>query len=191
LVAFGVWGLLSAAIDGQERTSQRFSRAGRGVVALAIAGFTVRLLVTGSGGRGDNTGQQELTAKLLGLPGGRVLVFVIGLGVVIAAVLSGRRAVGRHFLRDMDLTGMSARTRRLVRWLGMLGFLAKGVAYAVIGLLLCTAAVHLDPNRAGGLDKALRTLAAQPFGIVLLAVVTVGFAAFGVYCFADARYRTK
>ncbi len=76
-----------------------------------------------------------------------------------------------------------------MKWLGTLGYLAKGVAYAVIGILLVVAAVKLDPQRAGGLDKALRTMATQPFGVVLLVAVAIGFAAFGVYCFFDARYR--
>ncbi|HEY0447759.1 DUF1206 domain-containing protein, partial [Actinophytocola sp.] len=38
-----------------------------------------------------------------------------------------------------------------------------------------------------GLDAALRTLAAQPFGTIALVVVALGLAAFGVYCFAAAR----
>jgi hypothetical protein len=73
--------------------------------------------------------------------------------------------------------------------LGTLGFLAKGVAYAVIGALLMTAAVEVDPKKAGGLDAALKTLAAQPFGVVLLVVVGLGLAAYGCYCFVEGWYR--
>lgn len=194
LIAFGVWQLLTAATSyrwvrpERKRTTRRLSAAGRAVVVFAIAAFTLRLLVTGDGGSGGG-GQQEMTARLLALPGGRVLVAAIAIGVLVAAVLSARRGVRDRFLRDLDLAGASAAARRWVKWLGRLGFLAKAVAYAVIGLLLGTAAVKLDPNRAGGLDTALRTLAAQPFGTVLLVAVAIGFAAFGAYCFADARYR--
>jgi signal transduction histidine kinase len=39
------------------------------------------------------------------------------------------------------------------------------------------------------LDVALRTLAAQSYGAVLLAVVAAGLAAFGVFALFDARYR--
>jgi uncharacterized protein DUF1206 len=198
LIAFGIWQLLAAAtgfgwVAGKrKRTMRRLSAAGRAVVVLAIAAFTLRMLTGqsgGSGSGGSGSGQQEMTARLLALPAGRVLVIVIGLGVVAAAVLSGRRGVRKTFLEDLDLAGVSTGTRSWVRWLGMVGYVAKGVAYLVIGVLLCTAGIHVDPSRAGGLDKALRTLAAQPFGIVLLVAVAIGFAAFGVYSFADARWR--
>lgn len=194
LIAFGIWQLLAAAtgfrwvVGKRKRTMRRLSAAGRAVVVLVIASFTLRLLTGGGSGSGGS-GQQEMTARLLTLPAGRLMVIAIGIGVVVAAVLSVRRGVRKSFLRDLDLAGVSAGTRSWVERLGMLGYLAKGVAYAVIGLLLCTAAIHVDPSRAGGLDKALRTLAAQPFGVVLLVAVAIGFAAFGVYCFADARWR--
>ena len=193
LIAFGIWQLLAAAtgfrwVTGKrKRTMRRLSAAGRAIMVLTIASFTLRLLTSGTATSGS--GQQEMTARLLALPAGRVLVIAIGIGVLVAAVLSARRGIRKSFVRDLDLTGVSARTRSWVERLGMLGYLAKGVAYAVIGLLLCTAAIHVDPSRAGGLDKALRTLAAQPFGVVLLVAVAIGFAAFGVYSFADARWR--
>lgn len=193
LIAFGIWQLL-AAVTGyrwvtpkRKRELRRLSAAGRAVVVFAIASFTLKLL-TGMGSSGGNA-QQEWTARLLQLPGGRFLVILIGLAVIVAAVLSVRRAIGHRFLRDLDLRSATARTRQWVKRLGVLGYLAKSVAYAVIGILLTVAAVDLDPAEAGGLDAALRTLAAQPFGIVLLVAVAIGFAAFGVYCFFDARYR--
>lgn len=194
LVAFGVWQLL-AAVAGyrwmttkRRRATRRLTAAGRGIVVLVIAAFTLRLLAGGASG-GGNSGQQEMTARLLAVPGGRVLVFVIGLAVLVAAVLSARRGMRKRFLMELDLTGAAMATRRYVRWSGAIGYLAKGVAWAVIGVLLCVAAVQLDPNRAGGLDKALRTLAVQPFGVALLVAVALGFVAFGIYSFADARYR--
>lgn len=194
LVAFGVWQLL-AAVTGyrwmtpkRKRTTRRLTAAGRGIVVLAIASFTLRLLTGGGAGTGAN-GQQEMTARLLAVPGGRALVFVIGLAVLAAAALSARRVMRQRFLRDLNLAGATAATRRWVRWSGTIGYLAKGVAWAVIGVLLCVAAVQLDPNRAGGLDKALRTMAGEPYGVVLLVAVALGFVAFGIYCFADARYR--
>jgi len=50
------------------------------------------------------------------------------------------------------------------------------------------AAVQFDPSKANGLDPALKTLAAQPFGMFLLVVVAIGLAAYGVFCFFDAKY---
>ncbi len=74
-----------------------------------------------------------------------------------------------------------------MRRLGLVGWTSKGAAYAVIGVLVGLAALRANAAESGGLDKALHTLAAQPFGVLLLALMALGFAAFGVYCFAAAR----
>jgi hypothetical protein len=48
--------------------------------------------------------------------------------------------------------------------------------------------VQFDASKANGLDPALKGLAGQPFGMILLAIVAVGLAAYGVFCFFDAKY---
>ncbi len=70
-----------------------------------------------------------------------------------------------------------------------MGFAAKGVALAVVGLLLGYAAITFDPEKARGLDGALHTIAGQPFGQYLLTAVALGFVAFGLFAFAQSRYR--
>jgi drug/metabolite transporter (DMT)-like permease len=65
---------------------------------------------------------------------------------------------------------------------------AKGLVTVLVGVLVVVAAVQFEPQRANGLDAALKTLAAQPFGVVLLVATAVGLVAFGVFCAFDARY---
>ena len=71
---------------------------------------------------------------------------------------------------------------------GRVGYVAKGVALVVLGALFVLAAVRSDPQEAGGLDQALRTIGEQPFGQVLLVAVGAGFVAFGIFCGVRARY---
>jgi hypothetical protein len=59
----------------------------------------------------------------------------------------------------------------------------------LVGILVVVAAVTYDPSKAQGLDGALRTLAQQPFGSWLLALVALGFVAFGCYGLAESRLR--
>ncbi|HEY1572076.1 MAG TPA: DUF1206 domain-containing protein [Pseudonocardiaceae bacterium] len=155
-------------------------------ILLSTNGF--RWIVAGGERTTRRAAAGNGTRRLLRLPGGRLVVLVVGLGVLVACVLSVRSGLGKRFLRDLDTGAMPTRARRRTEVLGTLGFLAKAVAHAVIGVLVCTAAVLVDP-RTGGLGRALRALAAQPLGAGLLIVVAIGFVAFGVYCFADARYR--
>jgi hypothetical protein len=78
-------------------------------------------------------------------------------------------------------------TGELVVVIGMLGYIAKGVALGVIGILFIVAAVTIDPSKASGLDGALKSLAALPYGAVILAIIGIGLIAYGVYCCARAR----
>jgi type IV secretory pathway VirB2 component (pilin) len=72
--------------------------------------------------------------------------------------------------------------------LGVIGFVAKGVALVVVGILLTVAAIKVDPGSAGGLDGAIRALLDVFAGPFLVAVVGAGFIAYGAFCFFRARY---
>ena len=63
-----------------------------------------------------------------------------------------------------------------------------GIA-GVLVVLVVIAALRSDPSKATGLDTALKTLAAQPYGIVLLYLVAAGLDAFGGFALLDAGYR--
>jgi hypothetical protein len=194
LVAYGAWQLMMAAVGFRwvhkkgKRTRRRIAAVVRAVIGIALGLYAGRL-VTGSGG-GSGSGdqrQQEFTAKLLSLPAGQVLVAVVAAVVIGVAVSEIRKGIRKSFLHDLDLEDLPSGSQQWVRRLGVLGYLAKGVVLGIVGVLLAIAAFQSNPSEAGGLDRALKTLAAQPFGVVALVVVAVGLAAFGVYCFAAAR----
>ena len=58
----------------------------------------------------------------------------------------------------------------------------------VIGGLFVYAAVTHDAQKSAGLDQALQKIVQQPFGQILLALVAVGIACYGVFAFARARH---
>ncbi|ANN22101.1 hypothetical protein SD37_28865 [Amycolatopsis orientalis] len=192
LVAYGLWQALMAAVGytwidkRRTRIVKRVTSGARCVVGITLGLYAARL-AAGSAEQGGDQKQQEFTARLLALPAGQFLVIavaVIVFGVAVASVVKGVR---RTFLRDLDLSSLPSGTQRWVERLGRIGYVARGVVFGVVAVLLGYAALTHDPSRSGGLDAALRTLAAQPFGTVLLLVVAVGVAAFGVYCGGAAR----
>jgi hypothetical protein len=193
LIAYGLWQLMEAAVGFHwvqkkaKRTRRRIGAVVKAIIGVSL-GITAARLASGSnsGGSGDEQ-QQEMTAKLLSLPFGQILVAIaaaIVIGVGIAQLVKGVR---KKFLDDLDLGDLPTGTQQWVRRIGMFGYTAKGVVLAIVGVLLGVAAFQSNAKEAGGLDSALRTLAAQPFGTVALIVVAIGLAAFGVYCFAAAR----
>jgi hypothetical protein len=193
LFAFAAWQLLLTFVGYTWRAKKRkrvLKRMGAAVrVAIAVSvGITAIRFASGDGGSGnDDQKQQEFTARLLELPAGRLLVglaALVVLGYAAAGISSGVR---RSFMKDLDTAQLPAGSQRWVRRLGMIGYVGKGVAIAIMGILLGLAAIRRDPGEAGGLDAALRTLADQTYGTALLLAVAIGFAAYGVYCFAAAR----
>jgi hypothetical protein len=68
------------------------------------------------------------------------------------------------------------------------GYIAKGFALGVIGVLFVYAAITADPDKAKGLDGAIETLLGAPGGAIIVVLVGIGFAAYGLYSFARARY---
>ncbi|MCD2190493.1 DUF1206 domain-containing protein [Actinomycetospora soli] len=194
LVAFALWQGLGAAAgfrwtSGGVRFRKRTGAGAKCVAVLAVAVAGARLLLTGSSGGSSSTRTETASAALLALPAGRVLVAVLGLVVVGIAVAAAYTGIARTFSDDLDYDRLPDRLRRPVEWLGVVGHVARAVAFAVVGVLFGLAALSTDPRRAGGLDQALTTLAAQPYGTVLLLVVALGFVAFGLYTFAESRAR--
>jgi len=112
-------------------------------------------------------------------------IVLIGAGFIIIAVGGYHvyKGVSRNFLADLEGTPSD-----LVRRLGLIGYIAKGLVIAGAGVLVVIAASLSQPGKATGLDGALKTLGAQPYGAILLSVAGLGIIAYGLYSFAMARY---
>lgn len=176
--AFGQ-GRVAEQHDERRRTRKRLSSAGRALVYLALGVSALRLVL----GAGSSGGQEEgLTSRLMGAPLGRVLVALVAAAVLAVAVTQVVRGVRQKFTEDL-----SGDRTRAVRALGTVGYVAKGVALAVVAGLFGWAALTYDADKAGGLDEALHTVGSQPAGAVLLTALALGFAAFGVFCLVWAR----
>lgn len=195
LAALAVWQLAEAiwgyryVSDQRKRTLKRVVAAIEAVVFAAFAVSAAQVAVGSSSGSGGGGEPSSLTARVLELPGGQVLVGLIGLVIVGVSAAVVRHGLAKKFLEDLDLRSAPARDRTVTTRLGQAGYAALGVVYGIIGILVVVAAVNYDPEQATGLDGALQTLAGQPFGVGLLLVVAAGLACFGGFCFADARYR--
>lgn len=188
-VAVALWRLEQAVFatggvqDTKEQVKKRVERGFQAAVFIALAILAGNVA---SGGASSGTGQ-EAAAGVLGWPGGQFLVGAVGLAILVVAVVKAKHGWEKKFLEEMDVPS-DQHARRLVERLGQVGSIAKAVALGLIGVLVVVAAVRFDPAQANGLDPALKALAGQPFGMFALGAVAVGLAAYGVFCFFDARY---
>ena len=158
-------------------------------LALAVTAFTIVGLVSGSSGSGGSTGSQQGSAFLLGLPGGQVLVGVVGVGLVGFAAYEAWKGVQQRFLPTLRTAEMSAQMRSATGRIGTAAYVTKGVLFALIGYSFIQAALTYDPNEAKGLDAVLHEIAQSTFGRILLPLVALGLLAYGVLAFIESRYR--
>jgi hypothetical protein len=172
---------ITEIVNKHRETSDRAKAAGKclGYAALAATGYTFAI--------GDSVNSrkqtQDFTRTLMDMPGGRVLVALVGLVVLGIAAYHVHKGWKRKFLADL--------VEHPGRWAvvaGRVGYIVKGIALAVVGVLFVIAAVQERSKEASGLDGALRMLQDAPAGGAVLTVIAVGIALFGVYSFARARY---
>ncbi len=185
-----VWRLIEAAFGHrEERDATRLRKRLGSVLKAAIygaLGLTALNVAIGSGGSGG--GSQGMTAKLMGLPGGQWIVVAVGLAVVGYAAALVRRGWTEKFAENLDAEGKVGWSGAGYLMLGKLGYVAKGVALAIVGGLFCYAGATHDAEESGGLDQALQKVLEQPFGPYLLIAMGVGIASYGLFCFARARH---
>jgi Domain of Unknown Function (DUF1206) len=177
-----VWG--HTREEGAKRAVERVGSAGK-VVLYGVLGYSA--LKTATAGS-STSNEDSLTRKVLDLPGGQLIV--VGIGVVIGIVAGAffYRGVTSSFDKRLAPGALSGRSGAVVKQLGQIGYVAKGVAFAVLGGLFVWAGATYDADQAGGLDTALRTLLDAAAGPWLLGIVATGIVAFGMYCFAWAKY---
>ncbi len=169
--------------EGIKRVRKRLGSAGRAITYAVIGSAAVRI-VLGSSDSGNSGNKEEgWTARLLAVPFGRILVIVVGITIVVLGARLIRRGATKKFTEDLV-----GGTRQGVIRLGQAGYIVKGIAYAIVGVLFGWAAISYDADKAGGLDDALRTVKEAPFGSVLLTLMALGLICFGIYCFFWARY---
>jgi hypothetical protein len=193
LIAVGLgatvlWQLTEAVFSSGAPTRRRLVHFGEAVLFGYLA-YSAGKIAGSSSGSSTDSAQQGLIGELLSREWGKPVVVAIGAAIVVAALFVVRHGIGRRFVDEHDYSNASATTRRTVIRLGQVGYAAIGVVYGIAGALVVVAALQADPKKATGLDVALKTLAAQSYGPVLLFVIAAGLTAFGVYCVVGGRFR--
>jgi hypothetical protein len=192
LAGYASWRLLRAAIGrGPESSDDAKTRIDGVVSGIAYAGLSAMAfkILAGSGGGGGASDPGKATGGVLGWPGGTWMVALVGAIIIGVGAEQGYIALKKKFLEDSKTGGMSHRVRQAFTALGVAGYLARMVIFALIGYFLIKAAIDYDPDEAIALDGALAHLGQTSYGPLLLGVVAAGLVCFGVYSITDARLR--
>ncbi|MEU4211001.1 DUF1206 domain-containing protein [Streptomyces sp. NPDC026206] len=195
LIGMALWRLSEAVFgaagpDGT-KAHRRLQSAARCVFYSLVAASVIAFAAgeRGSGAGSTDEQSRDVTARVLGWPGGQLLVAGAGAAVAAAGAWITVRAAVRAYRRHLRTAGMTVATRRAVDVLGVGGGVSRGLVFAATGGFAVQAAVTYDPGHAKGLDDTLRTFAGTPAGPWLLTVVAVGLALFGLFSIVMARWR--
>jgi len=183
MATYGLWRLADAAfgMENPGRTWKALRKRGAagfiGAIYLYLAYKAVRVVSAGQAGTMD---AQEQADTVLDLPGGAAVLAFAALVLFIAGGNQLYKAGKCSFLRRLDIAARES----LVKWLGRIGYAARGVIFLAVGFMIARAAADEQSTEAGGMEQALDLLSG-PF----LYAVAGGLMLFGLFSMIEARYR--
>jgi hypothetical protein len=190
LAGYALWRLTRAALGhGPEQSDSGMDRVAAlasGIVYAALCVTAVKIVA--GAGTGSGT-PKKATGGVLDWAGGPWLVGIAGVVLIGVAAYQAHKGLTEKFLDDSKTGQMSRGVQRAFTALGIFGHLARAVVFTLVGYGLIRAAIDYDPQKAVGLDGALRKLADASYGPWLLGLVAAGLIGFAAYSAADARYR--
>lgn len=189
-LALVLWQLTEALVGhrntkGVIRIGKCLGSVGKAVIYAAL-GYSAGKIAVGSGSDGGST--DTLSARLMSVPGGQVLVALFGAGLLAIAGFLMWRGISGSFKADLEIEGRTGHSGTAFVAFGRIGYVSKGLALVAVGGLFVWAAWSHDPAKSGGLDQALGKVLQQPFGAPILIVTALGIACYGIYCFVWARH---
>lgn len=194
LVLYALWRLVTAFLPGDIGAATLPHRAGylgsAGVYGLLAWTAVVYAVGSGGSGTGGSGGMlEDVSRTVMEVIAGRWLLAVgalIGLG---GAGYLAHRGWNRIFLDEFDLSDASSRERELIEKAGMIGWIGRAVTTALLAGFVLLAAINADPDEAKGLDAALRDVADNRLGSVLVLAAALGLIGYGVFSIVSARRR--
>jgi len=186
LALLNVHDAITAGTPDDAHPKRRIADLGRAALYVSLTVAAVAIVTSGRSGSSSSQKSQTWTAQVLGWPAGQLLVGAVGAAIAIAGiVMIVKVCMGkRHDQASMDEA--APREPGFVEKLGAFGYAARGVVNIIIGLFVLVAAIDFDPTESVGIDGALKRTLDEPYGDVLVVVIALGLAAYGVYSLARA-----
>ncbi|MHA6761343.1 DUF1206 domain-containing protein [Streptacidiphilus sp. PAMC 29251] len=187
-VGLALWRAVRATVSA-ESGGHRLLDAVRAVIYAIGAWSIYQFLAHSRTPTTSDDTAHDVSARLLQSDDGRVLMVVLSLVAIVVGIAIVAHAVSKRFAERLRTGWMTYRTRNLVLRLGQAGHIARGVIIAAVGFFALKAALSDTPSKAKGLDATLRSFAQTSFGPLVLILVALGLIAFGLFSFAEARWR--
>lgn len=193
LVGYAIWRIVEGVTDPENRGNDakglavRASMVIRGLVHASLALSAIKLATYHASSGGGNASADHWTSVAFGLPGGKVLVWLVALSFMAFGAYQVFRAITAKLGERMNIGQASAEAGRWIIPVSRFGIGARGLVFIAIGVLFARAAKAHDAAKAGGIAEALRSI--EGTNHWAFAAIAIGLIAYGGYQFLNARYR--
>ncbi|QIN81646.1 DUF1206 domain-containing protein [Rubrobacter tropicus] len=192
LFGYAAWKVVQGVTDPDDRGSdahgvvRRVCYVGSGAIHAALA-YTAAQSVFGA----EDSSEDAMAASVMAYqpPLGRILVTLVGIGVIGVALYQLYAAYGAKFKGELKLHRMHGAEEFGVTLAGRVGTAARALALGLAGAFVLLATYQSNPEKTRGLGGALETLQQQPLGSFMLAAVAAGLMIYGAFMFLVARHR--
>jgi len=151
--------------------------------------FAVAIEVFSGSSGGDAADTKHAAAGVLGWPGGSIIVAVAGAGLMVISAYQIVDALRGSFADDSKVGQMGAIELRIFLALGLIGLIARGLVFGLVGYFLLRTAIEYNPAHALGVDGALAQVHREPYGPTLLGFVAAGLLTFAAFSLLEGRHR--
>jgi hypothetical protein len=188
LLGFVAWRLAQSVADADQHGRKmkalvvRAALFGSAITYLGLAACALGQACAIMGESG--AGEKGLAGWIMTQPFGPYLAIAVGIGFVVGGSITSLKGLTGKYKRYLKLD-----TDSLAALICVYGLVARGIVFAVTGVLFVFAGINVDPNQAGNMADALHWVRQLPFGSILNIAIAIGLAAFGVYNLIEARYR--
>lgn len=186
LICYSLWrGIQAFANYRKIKWSKRLQYFFSGLGYLSVALTAIRVLLHYSDKNGDS--KNQWAAKLMTLTYGQWIVggfafFFAGIGLY--QIWYG---LSEKYKKHVQGLGNHSYTSILLLS-GKIGYVARGIVWLIIAYLLLMTALHDNSAKASGSGQAFLFIEDSRYGSFLLALIGLGFIAYGVFNFIRARY---
>lgn len=153
-----------------------------GIFYLSLSYACINLAFYDNGG---GSGKQMLIQKAMELPAGRWIVGISGACFMGAGIYQVWRGASKQFMKYVDLNRSDF--RKSFQRIGIIGHIARGVVFGIIGYLFVLAAIRSNPRHAQSTDGAVQFVK-DSFGNLAMTSIALGLLAYGIFMFIRARY---
>ena len=185
LATYSLWRLSDAALGTEhpgtdwKALGKRAVAGGIGVIYAYLSYKALRVILAG---RAGTMGTADQADTVLDLPGGDLVLSAVAIGLAIGGANQLWKAVHCKFMRRLR---EGAGRKEWIKWMGRLGYAARGIIFFVIAWTIYRAATNHKATEAGNLERALDILRG-PY----LVPIAAGLMLFGLFSLVEARYRT-